>query len=64
MIKNKRTRVNLALLSLLGNKSLVKLWWKSPNKGLKGEVPTTLWKQGKHLRVMMYVLAHSQMEGS
>jgi len=64
MIKNKRTRVNSALLSLLGNKSLVKLWWKSPNKGLKGEVPNVLWKQNKHLQVMIYVLAHSQMEGS
>jgi len=64
MIENKRTRVNSALLSLLGSKSLVKLWWKSPNKGLKGEVPNTLWKQGRCLQVMMYVLAHSQMEGS
>jgi len=64
MIHNKRTRVNQALLSLLGNKSLVKLWWKSPNKGLKGEVPNALWKQGRCLQVMMYVLAHSQMEGS
>jgi hypothetical protein len=64
MIKNKRTRVNSALLALLGSKSLVKLWWKSPNKGLKGKVPNALWKQGKHLLVMMYVLTYSHMEGS
>jgi len=64
MIKNKRTTINQSLLALLGSKSLVKLWWKSPNRGLKGEVPNALWKQGKHLQVMMYLLSHVHYEGS
>jgi len=64
MIRNKRTAINKALLSLLGDKSLVKKWWKSPNKGLQGKVPDALWKQNKRLYVMTYLLSHVQMEGS
>jgi len=63
MIRNKRTAINRALLSLLGDKSLVKKWWKSPNKGLKGKVPNALWKQGKRLYVTMYILSHVNYEG-
>jgi len=64
MIKNKRTKLNLALLSLTGSKSLVKLWWKYPNKGLQGKIPNTLWKEKRYLQVMLYVMANLAMEGS
>lgn len=63
---NTKDLLNRVLLSLTGSKALVALWWKSPNKGLKGATPISLWKGSvfdKKL-VTMYVWQSATQEGS
>ena len=45
--KTKRTTkdlLNALLLRLTGSRSLVVLWWKSPNKAFSGKTPIAMWK--------------------
>ena len=36
--------LNDLLLRLTGSRSLVVIWWKSPNKAFSGKTPIAMWK--------------------
>lgn len=57
--------LNAALVSLVG-KHLVKQWWKTPNKALKGKTPISLWKGSTRdqTEVKLYLIKAVMQEGS
>lgn len=65
-LSNTRTQINDVLLHLLGDKSLVKRWWCSPNQAFNGCTPNSKWKgsSADQHRVIMYVLQQVHPEGS
>jgi len=42
--QNTKNKLNTLLLRLTGSRSLVVLWWKSPNKAFSGKTPIAMWK--------------------
>lgn len=39
-----KDELNAILLRLTGSRSLVNLWWKSPNKAFSDKTPIAMWK--------------------
>ena len=62
---NIKEALNAVLVGLVG-KSLVKQWWKSPNKALGGRTPISLWKGSSkdQTEVKMYLIRAVMQEGS
>ena len=62
---NSKEIMNLLLVNLVG-KSLVKKWWKSPNKAFGGKTPISLWKgtSADQMQVKMYLVQSVMREGS
>ena len=56
---NRKELLNKVLEQMLGNKQLVMLWWKSPNKAFADKTPISRWKAGSKARaeVFRYILA-------
>lgn len=56
---NQKELLNKLLEQMLGNKQIVMLWWKSPNKAFAAKTPISYWKAGSKARseVICYVLA-------
>ena len=42
--RNTKDKLNALLLRLTGSRSLVVLWWKSPNRAFGGKTPIAMWK--------------------
>ena len=42
--RNTKDALNAILLRLTGSRSLVVLWWKSPNRAFGGKTPIAMWK--------------------
>ena len=42
--RNTKDVLNALLLRLTGSRSLVVIWWKSPNKAFSGKTPIAMWK--------------------
>ena len=62
---NSKEIMNLLLVNLVG-KSLVKQWWKSPNRAFGGKTPILLWKgtTADQLKVTLYLVQACMQEGS
>ena len=62
---NIKEALNAALVGLVG-KSLVKHWWKSPNKAFGGRTPISLWKGSSRdqTEVKLYLICAVMQEGS
>jgi len=42
--RNTKDVLNALLLRLTGSRSLVVIWWKSPNRAFSGKTPIAMWK--------------------
>lgn len=62
---NIKEALNAVLVGLVG-KSLVKQWWKTPNKALGGRTPISLWKGSSRdqTEVKLYLIRAVMQEGS
>ena len=62
---NSKEIMNLLLVNLVG-KSLVKQWWKSPNRAFGGKTPILLWKGSSRdqTEVKLYLIKAVMQEGS
>jgi len=62
---NIKEALNATLVGLVG-KSLVKQWWKTPNKTLGGRTPISLWKGSTRgqTEVKLYLIRAVMQEGS
>jgi len=63
---NTKDSMNSVLLVLLGSRSLVQQWWKTPNKAFDGKTPISLWKgtTKDQNEVKLYLIQAIMQEGS
>ena len=63
---NTKDSMNSVLLVLLGSRSLVQKWWKSPNLAFNGKTPVSMWKgtTADKLMVKSYLIQALMQEGS